>query len=296
MNVLFLFIDGLGLGSCDADRNPFYRERPALLPCYENGAASRRIDHNGVLVPTDATLGVEGLPQSATGQTALFTGLNASRLLGRHLPGFPNETLRAVLRDQSILKKVKESDRRGIFINAYRPLFFKLKTATRWRLSTTTVVNLAAGNRFCSIDDIRHRRSLYHDFTNDELIKRRFPVERLTPDEAGRIMAKLSETYDFLLFEYFLTDRAGHAQDMEKGIREVQRLQAFLAGLLDEIDLRRTLVLLTSDHGNMEDLSVRSHTRNRVPTLLWGAGSEVLQSRIHSIVDIAPNVLQLLNG
>jgi hypothetical protein len=37
----------------------------------------------------DASLCVPGLPQSATGQAALLTGLNAPELMGRHIEGFP---------------------------------------------------------------------------------------------------------------------------------------------------------------------------------------------------------------
>ena len=149
---------------------------------------------------------------------------------------------------------------------------------------------------FFRIEDVRLRKSLYHDFTNESLIERHFEVDRFSPTEAGRILARLSEDYDFLLYEYFLTDRAGHAQQMKKAVEEVRKLQTFLEGLLDELDLDDTLVILTSDHGNIEDLSKRSHTRNRVPTLLWGAGAETISHRIRSIVDIAPAVLHMLEN
>ncbi|MDQ2998229.1 MAG: aminotransferase class I/II-fold pyridoxal phosphate-dependent enzyme, partial [Chloroflexota bacterium] len=48
----------------------------------------------------DATLGVDGLPQSGTGQTALLAGFNAAALHGRHQPHVPPVALRALLAER----------------------------------------------------------------------------------------------------------------------------------------------------------------------------------------------------
>jgi len=55
---------------------------------------------------------------------------------------------------------------------------------------------------------------------------------------------------------------------------------------LIRVDLSKNLVILTSDHGNLEDLSVKTHTRNPVPTLLWGLGAADAASRIRNLCDI----------
>ena len=159
---------------------------------------------------------------------------------------------------------------RAAFINAYRPLFFKLKEKTRWRLSTTTVANLSAGLPFFLIEDIRRGRSIYHDFTNESLIARGFDVPRFSPEDAAHVLAHISREFDFILYEYFLTDRAGHCQDMERAFGEIEKLERFLSALLVDLNCDESLIILTSDHGNIEDLSVKTHTRNRVPTFLWG--------------------------
>ena len=288
MRVLFLFIDGLGLGKNDPTINPCVQDSVEILRLYENGRHPTPLERGGFLVPTEANLGVEGLPQSATGQTALFTGVNTSRLLKRHLQGFPNETLREVLREKSLLKTVKGAGLRSAFINAYRPLFFKLKPQTQWRLSTTTVANLSAGNSFFEIEDIRRGRSLYHDFTNATLIRRGFDVPPFSPKNAAEVLVRASEKYHLCLYEFFLTDRAGHSQNMAAAAQVIRMLDQLLLGILSRIDLKETLVLLTSDHGNVEDLSVKTHTRNRVPTLLWGKGAEIIKNVVRSIEDIAP--------
>jgi len=293
MKTIFLFIDGLGLGPSDPGVNPCMDSSLHLLRFFENGKFPRDAFHDGVLVAADACLGVEGLPQSASGQTALLTGVNAAGLLGRHLPGYPNETLRSVLREHSIFKRISEAGLRAAFANAYRPLFFRLKEATRWRLSATTVATLSAGLPFFSTDGLQEGRCLYHDLTNDALIERGFDVPRITPAQAGKVLKWISDSYDFILFEYFLTDRAGHGQDMKIALREMWKLDVFVASLLDSVNPEDTLLLLASDHGNIEDLSVKTHTRNRIPVFAWGKGRERIAAEVRTIQDVTPAILRL---
>lgn len=294
--VILIFIDGLGLGSRDNTKNPCAGKNLKLLSCFDNGNESLPIAGGGLLIPTEATLGVGGLPQSATGQTTLLTGVNCSQLLGRHLPGYPNERLREVLRELSVLKQVKELGLRSAFINAYRPIFFKLKEKTQWRLSTTTVATLAADIPFFKVTDIPRGKSIYHDFTNESLISRGFSLPLFSSQEAAHILAKVSKTFHLTLYEYFLTDRAGHSNNMEMATREIEKLDSFLSALLEEVDLDKNLIILTSDHGNIEDLSTITHTRNKVMTILWGRGTERIFNQIHSIEDISPIIIKFLKN
>lgn len=294
MKIVLIFIDGLGLGPNDPQQNPCVQDDLNFFNCFENGNDVRSTGNGGFLLPTDATLGIEGLPQSATGQSTLLSGINCSKLLGRHLQGYPNNNLRDILRERSLLKQVKEKGYHPAFINAYRPLFFTLKEKTKWRLSTTTVATLSADIPFFQIHDIRNRRSIYHDFTNAALIDRGFNVDLFSPEEAAHILANVSKKFDFVLYEYFMTDRAGHSQEMERSRQEIKKLDLFVTSLLNELDLDESLVVLTSDHGNIEDISVRTHTRNKVMTLLWGNGAEKIVHMIHTLEDITPAILQVL--
>ena len=295
MNVILLFIDGLGLGQPDPSKNPCAGNGIRCLSVFEEGGGPRTIHGKGMLIPTDATLGVEGLPQSATGQTTLLTGQNASQLLGRHLQGYPNEPLRELLRQHSLLKTIRETGRKPAFINAYRPLYFRLKERTRWHLSTTTVANLSAGLPFSTIDDIGSRKALYHDFTNDVLIRQGFSLPRFTPEDAAGILAGLSQTYDFVLYEYFLTDHTGHSLDLARGLEQIARLDQLICGLNALIDPERTVLVVTSDHGNIEDMSIKMHTRNRVMTLVWGSLPPSWADSITSLEHLAPAILRLLD-
>ena len=72
MRVLYVFIDGVGYGPAGG-QNPVCPEVCPTLCALMEGA-----------VRLDACLGVPGLPQSATGQATLYTGVNAAQVMGRH--------------------------------------------------------------------------------------------------------------------------------------------------------------------------------------------------------------------
>ena len=122
--VLLFFIDGVGVGEDDPDRNPLATgEFPTLR------LTRSQVPDSPVGPPTqargiDASLGVPGLPQSATGQTAILTGINAPAAMGHHMSGFPGPTLRRVLFEHSLLKQVREQGRSATFLNAFRPEYF----------------------------------------------------------------------------------------------------------------------------------------------------------------------------
>ena len=78
---------------------------------------------------------------------------------------------------------------------------------------------------------------------------------------------------------------------MGSAVRQMERFDSVLKGLLEHWD-SRDLVLLTSDHGNMEDLSARKHTEADVPLLLFGEKSirDEFQKDIHDLTGIAPAI------
>jgi hypothetical protein len=305
--VVLVFVDGLGWGRVDPAVNPCHADGVRLFALPDAVALSPGevvpLPWGGLARPIDAVLGVAGIPQSATGQTTLLTGVNAQARLGHHLTGFPNAALRALLFEASILKRAGERGLPAAFLNAYRPLFFQLSRERQLCLSATTVANLAAELPFRTLDDLRAGRAVYHDITSDELRQRGFDVPAITPEAAGRLLGREARRHAFTLFEYFRTDQAGHARDAPRARAELVRLEAFLGGLLAE--LRPTgaaagaganaapgaLVILTSDHGNLEDLSTRSHTRNPVPLMAWGAEAAPLLAAVSDLAAVAPAIL-----
>jgi hypothetical protein len=245
-------------------------------------------------VRTDARLGVEGRPQSASGQTTILTGVNAPAALGYHKQGFPNEAMREILRRESVFLKLQRAGvGPNVFANAYTRKFFDERP--RW-VSATTVAVEAAGVPFRTVEDLREGRAVFHDFTNRQLVERGVEIEERTPDEAARVLARVAAEHRFTLYEHFLTDRAGHEQGMTLALQVISNLARFVRAVLDRVDLARTTVLLTSDHGNVEDLSARNHTLNPVPTLAWGPGRHRVAARVRTLADITPTVLEILSA
>jgi hypothetical protein len=240
----------------------------------------------------DACLGVPGLPQSATGQTALLTGLNAPALVGRHVQGYCTPQLAGLLRGASLFSRLAAAGRRATFANAYTSSF--LASPPRF-LSVTTVAVSQAGLPFRTLEDLARGEAVYQDFSNGILRERGYVVPPVAAEEAGRRLARLTAAHDFTMYEYFQTDMAGHARDMDRAVRLLEDLEGVLGGLLAVLDLSRHLVVLTSDHGNLEDLSTDRHTRNPVPAVFWGAGAAEAAARVGSVDGVAPAILHRLD-
>ena len=296
MRIVFIFVDGLGIGANDLQKNPCTHSEIKLFNSFQTDSFPKEVLFDGIVKPIDAQLGVPGLPQSATGQVALLTGINAAKLLNSHRSGFPNKKLRELIEKHSIHIKLKNMGKRPAFINVYRPVFFKKGPEALIRfLSVTSIANWKADLQFYSFDHLHSEQAIYHDFTNLDLIKRGFDVPTFSAEKSGLILARSSQNYDFCLYEYFKTDRAGHAQDMTYATQLLLQLERFILTLLDNTDLSKTLVILTSDHGNIEDLSIKTHTINPIPLIAWGKKKDKLIARVESLIDVTPAIMELVN-
>jgi len=291
MSVLFIFIDGLGLGPDDREINPLAAASTRWFrlagPLPAPGVDGR------VVVATDAALGVPGLPQSATGQTALLTGKNAPFIAGRHINGYCTRRLAELLEAHSLFGRLIAAGRRAAFANAYTPRFFQDKVRLRFP-SVTTVAQRKAGMAHRTLEDLARGEALYQEFTNALLRAQGYDVPLVSAAVAGARLAGLAARHDFTMFEFFQTDLCGHAQDFPRALRLLEDLDSFLTGVLDGTDLARDLVVVGSDHGNLEDLSRKTHTTNPVPTMAWGAAAPAFASRIRTIADLAPAILDHL--
>ncbi len=290
MNILLIFIDGLGVGQFNTELNPCANEQLNIFNNFLDRSRQKLLPYNGHVKFIDATLDVPGLPQSATGQSALLTGVNTAKILGRHLSGFPNQTLRDIIDKESILTVCNQRGLKAAFINSYRPIFFEYGPEALLRyLSVTSIANWKAGLPFFTFDDLKNERSIYHDYTNREILQKKLgDVPIFSPGKAGTILAKTAANYDFCLYEYFKTDHTGHAQNMNHAIEILSGLEKFILTTIEHLHLPDSLIIVTSDHGNIEDISVKTHTRNPVPLLAWGKDAEKLILHVSSIQEIVP--------
>ena len=295
-HILLIFIDGLGIGQNDKNINPCISSNSSFFNHTLDEVYPKQISPNGYVLGLDANLGISGLPQSATGQTALLTGINAAKLLGRHLNAFPNQRLREVIAEHSLMKKLVHMRCKAAFLNTFRPPFFDYDPQDIIRhLSVTTLTNYYAGLPFFNLDDLLHERSIYQDMTNEALQEKGFDIPLFTPEKAGQIVGKQTQHYFFSMYEYFQTDKAGHSKNMQRARDVITRLDHFLTSVLQSADLTKTLVILTSDHGNIENMSFKGHTRNPAMTLLFGARSREFLSILNKITDITPAILLAAN-
>jgi 2,3-bisphosphoglycerate-independent phosphoglycerate mutase len=289
-SVLLFFIDGLGIGT-RGPHNPLDNlPNSTPLAVFQNEPVETFLD--GIVVPTDPRLGIDGRPQSASGQTTILTGINAPAAVGYHKQGFPNRALLEIIGDYSIFRQLKEAGVEPItFANAYTSRFFAERP--RWVSATTAAVE-AAGLNFRTIEDVRNNGAVFMDYTNRILIERGEDVAIRSEQEAATVLSRIVNENRFTLYEYFITDKVGHAQDMELAKSVLTSLTLFIRELLTRLDLNRTTVILTSDHGNIEDLSLRNHTLHDVPTIVWGAQRAPVAARIQTLADITPAIVALL--
>lgn len=297
-HLLFIFVDGVGLGDADPAINPLTRAATPVFRSLLGGPlalpAPRRTA-SATLVPLDACLGVHGLPQSATGQVALLTGQNAPAHIGRHLTAYPSPSLAALLDVHGLFGALRRSGISVALANAYTPAYFEAVAARRLRHGAITLHALQAGVPLCTVADLAAGQAVYQDLTNERARDLGAPVPVITPEEAGRNLARIAGAHRFTMFEFFQSDLAGHKR-LPDAVAVVERLDRFLGGVLEHVDAATTLVVLTSDHGNLEDERTTAHTTNPVPALLVGARRDVMGRRLRAITDVAPACLYLLAG
>jgi 2,3-bisphosphoglycerate-independent phosphoglycerate mutase len=294
---LILFLDGVGLGPADPATNPFVHARlptvQGLLdgqrPILDNGPVQAEA---ASLIPLDATLGVPGLPQSGTGQTTLLTGVNAARHIGRHLGPYPDESLRQLLAAGNLFKAVLERGGRAALANAYPDRYLSRLERGRGRMSANGRAAREAGLTMRGYRELRQGRAVSGLLTHDYWQRWGYDLPDITPHRAGQRLANLAADYALTFFEYFYTDVCGHRADRRESVLTLEKLDAFLAGILSTLNLATTRLLVVSDHGNIEDWRNGQHTRNPALALLVGAGHAELAAQMHSLADVAPALLR----
>ncbi len=281
-SAILLLLDGLGIGRREPSQNPLAAFQPRVLRIFEDGLGP--FPRHGRAFRTEVGLGVPGRPQSATNHTALLTGVNAPQLLGRHLTGYPNRRLRELLAEKSLFRRMKERGLGPAFANAYRDEFFTQRP--RW-VSATTVMCETSGTPFFRMPDLIAGRTLSFDFTNRLLRERGYQVPERTPAQAAQILVELTREHDLVLYEYFLTDLAGHRGKFAEAVRVLRALDTFLAELVERLPPETSLIV-TSDHGNIEDKSHGRHTQTDVATMCWGSFLPDVDGESFSLTALCP--------
>lgn len=301
MNFLFLFMDGVGLGEDDAEHNPLVSSE---LPAFQKLLGGKTLIANNIpleserasVLALDPNLGVEGLPQSATGQGALVTGKNLPNLIGEHYGPKPNKTLRAIIEEDNLFSTLQQHGYRAALLNAYPERYFQAIESGRRLYSAIPLSVTSAGIPLKTAEDLNAGEAFSVDFTGqgwrEQLGYKDSPL--MNAQEAGRKMAEVATSYDLAFFEFWISDYAGHHQDHEAAKQLLENFDAMLGGLLESWDDDAGLILITSDHGNLEDLATRRHTDNAVPAIVIGSKAlrEQFTQKLSDLSDVTPAILQ----
>lgn len=288
-------MDGIGLGDDDPSINPFASAQTPTLNALAGGKrwlrdAGRQKTERSIFIPTDPRMGVPGRPQSASGQAAILTGRNVPALIGEHYGPRPNEAIRELLAEDNFFKQVVAQGKRAALIEAYPPQFHRaINSGKRLRSSYQQAV-YEAGLPLFGEDSIYAGEALAVDWTGEgwrtQLGYRDTPL--YSPFEAGQRMVTIARRYDFAFFSHWLTDVLGHRGTLDAGVRLLETFDRVMEGALAAWDDREGLMIITSDHGNFEDMSHSKHTENDVPTVIIGAEREAFADKIHALFDLVP--------
>jgi 2,3-bisphosphoglycerate-independent phosphoglycerate mutase len=296
--VLFIFLDGVGIGSREPERNPFFLANLPIL----TGALGNALPHleeprvdgaGGTAFPLDACLGVEGTPQSGTGQVALLTGQNAPRTFGRHFGPWPPVRLRPILERENFLSRARATGLRVVFANAY-PRGYPGERDSR-KVAAFPLAARAAGVLDRDHDALGDGTAVASEIVNDGWIQHLgfAHLPAVTEEEAGRNLALLAGEADLTVYTHYQTDVAGHRGGVSGAVEALERVDRFLGGVLGALP-DDMLLLAASDHGNIEDLRAE-HTRNPALGLVLGAVPPRLREP-RTIAGVADVILSRLEG
>jgi 2,3-bisphosphoglycerate-independent phosphoglycerate mutase len=304
-HVLILFLDGVGLGPPDPKTNPFWTARMPNLTSLLDGRrlildACPYTSDRASLSALDTTMGIPGLPQSATGQAILLTGRNVPAEIGEHYGPKPNPSVAKILQEDNLFKQVLNRGGSAALLNAYPPRYFEAISNRRRLFSAIPMAVHAAGIELMTAEDLQAGRAMSPDFTGEGWSSQPgFPPAPIySPDEAGNQLARLSQKYTLTWFDYWLSDVAGHRGSEEQAIGLIEIFDEVLGGLIHAWDMAKDLIILTSDHGNLEDLNARGHTINPVPMLLIGPKNlrQSFTQDLNDLTSFYPGVLRVLEA
>jgi Metalloenzyme superfamily len=247
--LVWLALDGVGHPADAPAGGPWARAHlPTLGPLLARGQA------------LDAALGVPGLPQSATGQSCWLTGQNAVAVMGEHFGPQPGPTLRRLLAAASWPVRLQAAGRQVALLNPYPPPYFQ---QTRLRHGCFPYSILAAGLPLNPPGLPLVSPTLGLQYSAPWTVVQQAAHWRALGEQVGRLRGP-----DLLILDLWMSDVLGHqgrphqSPAVQQAAQHwLEHLDALVTGLADV----GAAVIITSDHGNFENLQVKTHTVSRVP-------------------------------
>lgn len=300
MRILLLFLDGIGLGDDDPEINPFAIADMPTLTELTGGhrwlrSTGRVETERSLFIPTDPRLGVNGRPQSGSSQAAILTGLNVPEIIGEHYGPKPNEQTRQIIRDDNLFKKLRTHGKQTALLDAYPPRLLHDIDRGKTLPSSIQQAAIDSGQSLFTLDDLIAERALTAEYTGEPW-RRHLKIKETpvyAPHEAGQHLARIASDYDFAMHSHWMTDYVGHKGPLSRGIELLEIFDSVVAGLLSAWSEDDGLIIITSDHGNMEHIGDRKHTENDVPTLIIGKNRDAF-SNLSQLTDFTPIITSIL--
>ena len=136
-----------------------------------------------------------------------------------------------------------------------------------------------------------------------------FPTYDLIPEMSAYEVAKqasaeiLGKKYDVVIINFANCDMVGHTGDYDAAFKAVETVDHCVGIIKDAVDKIGGYMVVTSDHGNAEDMIANdggrqtAHTINSVPFIVYDAeakNSNNLKLKSGRLADISPTLLELL--
>lgn len=300
MRVLLLFLDGIGLGDSDPTINPFASAAMPTIQNLTNGhrwlaSTGRQETDRSLFVPIDPRLGVAGRPQSGSSQAALLTGLNVPSVIGKHYGPKPDEETRNIIAGDNLFIRLRNQGYRTALLDAYPPRLLADIARGKTLPSSIQQAAIESGQSLFTLDDLIAGDALTAEWTGEPW-RRYLKIDTTpvySPEAAGRKLAELAQQYDFAMHSHWMTDYVGHRGPLERGVELLEIFDGVMKGLLSSWNDEEGVIIITSDHGNMEHIGDRKHTENDVPGLIIGSARHEF-NHIRTLTDFAPVIESLI--
>lgn len=298
-HIVFVFWDGVGLGT--RAHNPFLAAEMPFMDELLDGqrplaVSPEAFTNQAAAFGVDACLGVEGRPQSATGQAALISGRNVPLEIGEHYGPKPNAAIRAILDEGTLFSELAIGGLRVASANAYPPPYFAGINSGRRLFSVFPYALQRAGLPLGNVGTYKKGQAISGTMTGKDWREHLglLDVPIYSPEAAGKLVGRKSQEVDFLFYEHWVTDVLGHRNQFADAARHFGDLDSFLRGLTGSVDLAQTLILVGSDHGNVEDCRHGRHTLHPALGMAWGRGFDLAMGKLKDLTSFRPFVEEML--
>jgi len=125
----------------------------------------------------------------------------------------------------------------------------------------------------------------------------------MSTDKINAMVIKFlqDKKYDFIGVNFACPDMVGHTGNFEAGEEAIRAVDRELGKLMIEIKNSGATLILTADHGNIEEMKDlltgkidTKHSKNQVPFCVWGSGNDSIDLKKEGVLgDVAPTILEM---